>query len=135
MVNPPSKDSLTRETADPKDLKPFMYATTGIPLMFRKLVEAGARKDRLILCAAGGAEIINDGGVFAIGKRNRTILRKIFWKDGTVLAAEDTGGGLARTMTVNLCTGETRIRTRDKDSALWSPGMMTAPLVSPGKEP
>jgi len=123
------------EHSDPKDLKPFMYATTGIPWMFRKLAEAGARKDRLILCAAGGAEIINDAGVFAIGKRNRTILRKIFWKDGSVLAAEDTGGGLARTMTVNLSTGEVKIRTRDKEGALWAPGMKVAPMALPGKEP
>ncbi len=123
------------EHADPKDLKPYLYATTGIPLMFRKLVEAGARKERLILCAAGGAEIINDAGVFAIGKRNRTILRKVFWKDGTIIAAEDTGGGLARTMTVNLSTGEVKIRTRDKDGPLWAPGMKTAPLALPGKAP
>lgn len=122
------------EQADPKELKPFMYATTGIPLLFRKLVEAGCRKDRLVLCAAGGAEIINDAGVFAIGKRNRTILRKIFWKDGTVLAAEDTGGGLARTMTLSLATGEVRIRTRDKDGLLWAPGMKVVPQVQ-GKEP
>ena len=114
------------EQADPKELKPFMYATTGIPLSFRKLAEAGARKDRLIVCAAGGAEIIQDAGVFAIGKRNRTILRKIFWKDGTVLAAEDTGGALARTMTLNLGTGEVKIRTRDKEGLLWAPGMKPA---------
>ncbi|MBP8299339.1 MAG: chemotaxis protein CheD [Planctomycetes bacterium] len=122
------------EQADPKELKPFMYATTGIPLMFRKLAEAGARKDRLIVCAAGGAEIINDAGVFAIGKRNRTILRKIFWKDGTILAAEDTGGGQARTMTLNLSTGEVKLRTRDKEGALWAQGMKTTP-VPQGKEP
>lgn len=114
------------EQADPKELKPFMYATTGIPLLFRKLAEVGARKERLILCAAGGAEIIQDAGVFAIGKRNRTILRKIFWKDGTVLAAEDTGGALARTMTLNLGNGEVKIRTRDKEGLLWAPGMKPA---------
>lgn len=121
------------EHGDPKVLKPYMYATTGIPLMFRKLAEAGARKDRLIVCAAGGAEIINDAGVFAIGKRNRTILRKIFWKDGTILSAEDTGGSLARTMCLNLGNGEVRIRTRDNDSLLWAQGMK--PRVSLGKEP
>ena len=114
------------EQADPKELKPFMYATTGIPLLFRKLAEAGARKERLIVCAAGGAEIIQDAGVFAIGKRNRTILRKIFWKDGTVVAAEDTGGALARTMTLHLASGEVKIRTRDKEGLLWAPGMKPA---------
>ncbi|MCA8966455.1 MAG: chemotaxis protein CheD [Planctomycetes bacterium] len=117
------------EQADPKELKPYMYATTGIPLLFRKLVEAGANKGRLIVCAAGGAEIINDAGVFAIGKRNRTILRKIFWKDGTVIAAEDSGGSAARTMTLSLANGEVKIRTRDKESVLWAPGMKAAPTA------
>lgn len=122
------------EHSDPRELKPYMYATTGIPLLFRKLAEAGARKDRLVVCAAGGAEILNDAGVFAIGKRNRTILRKIFWKDGTILAAEDTGGGLARTMVLCLSNGEVRIRTRDDDGLLWAPGMKDA-KVHHGKEP
>lgn len=122
------------EQADPRELKPFMYATTGIPLLFRRLAEAGARKERLVVCAAGGAEIINDAGVFAIGKRNRTILRKVFWKDGTILAAEDTGGGLARTMTLVLATGDVKIRTRDREALLWAPGMKKAP-VPLGREP
>lgn len=114
------------EQADPEQLKPYMYASTGIPLLFRKLVERGAHQNRLVVCAAGGAEIINDAGVFAIGKRNRTILRKIFWKDGTVIAAEDSGGNSARTMTLHLGNGEVRVRTRDKESVLWTPGMKRA---------
>jgi chemotaxis protein CheD len=113
--------------ADPKDLKINMYATTGIPMMFRRLQEMGCRKDRLVICAAGGAEVINDAGVFAIGKRNRTILRKIFWKDGISIAAEDTGGNQARTMSLVLQTGEVRVKTRDGESALWAPGMVTKP--------
>jgi chemotaxis protein CheD len=113
--------------ADPKDLKINMYATTGIPMMFRRLQEMGCRKDRLIICAAGGAEVINDAGVFAIGKRNRTILRKIFWKDGISIAAEDSGGNQARTMSLVLQTGEVRVKTRDGESTLWAPGMVTKP--------
>lgn len=115
------------DQSEPKDLKPFMYASTGIPLLFRKLTEAGARKERLLVCAAGGAEIINDAGVFAIGKRNRTILRKIFWKDGTVVVAEDTGGTQARTMLLNLVTGEVKVRSKDRECVLWAPGMKVPP--------
>ncbi|MBM4061246.1 MAG: chemotaxis protein CheD [Planctomycetes bacterium] len=119
------------EQADPRQLKPYMFGTTGIPLLFRKLADAGARKERLVVCAAGGAEIIDDAGVFAIGKRNRTILRKIFWKDGTVLAAEDTGGHSARTMLLNLANGEVCIRSRDRESTLWEAGrrVVTAPAA------
>jgi chemotaxis protein CheD len=111
------------EQTGAKDIKPSMYATTGVPLLFRKVSEAGARKERLIVCCAGGAEIIHDAGVFAIGKRNRTMLRKILWKDGTAVAAEDTGGSIPRTMSLNLTTGEVRIKDRDREGPLWAPGM------------
>ncbi len=116
------------EHADPQRLKPFVYATTGIPLLLRKLTEAGAQQNRLVVCAAGGAEILVGAAVMAIGKRNRTILRKILWKMGITLVAEETGGRIARTMILNLKQGDVRIRCRDGDKVLWAPGMkVTAP--------
>ncbi len=120
------------EHADPKALKPYMYATTGIPMLMRKLAEAGALQNRLIVCAAGGAEILEGAASMAIGKRNRTILRKVLWKMGITLAAEDTGGGTARTMTVDLSRGSVSIRSRDNDGLLWAPGMK---LVAAKGEP
>lgn len=113
------------EQSDPKTLKPHMYASTGIPNLLRRLLEAGAVQNRLIVCAAGGAEILEGAAGMAIGKRNRTILRKVLWKVGVQLAAEDTGGSIARTMTLDLGKGEVRIRTREKDGLLWAPGMKT----------
>lgn len=111
------------EQADPKTLKANMYASTGIPNLLRRLLDAGAVQNRLIVCAAGGAEILEGAAGMAIGKRNRTILRKILWKLGVQLAAEDTGGSIARTMTLELGKGDVRIRTREKDGLLWAPGM------------
>ncbi|MGE3175300.1 MAG: chemotaxis protein CheD [Planctomycetota bacterium] len=111
---------------DPGELKVAMYATTGVPALFRKLELLGLRRERAVVCVAGGAEVLNDTAVFAIGQRNRTILRKIFWKDGTRVAAEDTGGNLARTMTIDLATGEVRIKTRAGERVLWSPARVPA---------
>ena len=107
------------EGADPKDLKVNMYATTGIPMMFRRLLELGCRRERLVVCAAGGAEVIHDSGVFAIGKRNRTILRKLFWKNNILLAADDTGGNISRTMSMSLSDGTVTIRTKGTERVLW----------------
>lgn len=98
---------------DPATLKPFMYATTGVALLFRSLVEAGARKSRLVVCAAGAAEIMCESSTFAVGKRNHTMLRKLMWKDGIVLAGEDVGGQIARTMTLDLATGEVTSKGRE----------------------
>lgn len=119
------------EQADPKALKPYMYATTGIPLLWRKLAEAGAQPSRLIVCAAGGAEILEGAATMAIGKRNRTMLRKVLWKMSVTLVAEDTGGGTARTMSVDLSKGIVSIRSREGDSVLWTPGMK--PMVQRGE--
>lgn len=112
MLPQPGEDTVVQ--------KPAMYATSGIPLLFRKLQDLGVKRERLVICAAGGAEVISDSAMFAIGKRNRTIMRKLFWKDNTKVAAEDTGGDQARTMALNLETGEVTIRTRNGERSLWS---------------
>ncbi|MCA8974238.1 MAG: chemotaxis protein CheD [Planctomycetes bacterium] len=112
---------------DPAELKPYMYATTGVALLFRRLADSGAQKARLVVCAAGAAQIMSDNGTFAVGKRNHTMLRKILWKDGTVLAGEDTGGNLARTLSLDLGDGSVRVKTREGTKALWVPLMPSTP--------
>ncbi len=89
---------------------PWMFADSGIPLMFREAYERGAQKSRLRVRAAGGAQIMDDGGVFNIGHRNCIAMRRILWKAGVILAAEDTGGNLARTMRLDLATGRVFLR-------------------------
>jgi chemotaxis protein CheD len=98
---------------------PAMFGDLGIPLLFQKVTEAGARRERLIVCAAGGAEVLADDGHFRIGNRNRTILRKIFWKQNLLLAADDTGGQHSRTMSLKLADGSIQIRAQGKDAPLW----------------
>ena len=113
-----------------------MYGTTGVPLLWKQVLDAGAQKARLIVCVAGGAEILASAQTFAIGKRNFTTLRKIFWRDGTVVAAEDVGGTAPRTMTLDLSTGEVRVRNGDKEKVLWQPGASGAPgRAAPGGKP
>jgi chemotaxis protein CheD len=106
---------------EPSELKPFMYGTTGVAMLFRRVLEGGAQKRRLVVCAAGAAQIMNDSGTFAVGKRNHTMLRKILWKDGVALASEDTGGSHARTMSLDLADGTVRIKSRDDNKVLWKP--------------
>ena len=121
--------------AENEQLKQFMYATTGIPMMLRRLQERGASQSRMVLCAAGGAEILEGAASMAIGKRNRTMLRKVLWKMNLALAAEDTGGSLARTMTLDLATGFVSVRARSSNSVLWQPGQKPAPSLPGGVRP
>lgn len=98
---------------------PCMFADTGVPLLFQKAYEMGAKKERLIVCAAGGAEILADEGHFKIGSRNRTMLRKLFWKNSVLISAEDTGGTHSRTMFLRLADGLVTIKNKNEERTLW----------------
>ena len=53
-----------------------------------------------------GANVQNNGSdSFAIGKRNYLTLKKIFWKNGILIDAEDVGGSHARTMYLDVGSG------------------------------
>ncbi|RNC81443.1 MAG: chemotaxis protein CheD [Phycisphaera sp.] len=105
--------------ADKADGNPAMFADTGIPLLFKKAYELGAKKENLIVCAAGGAEVLVDNGHFKIGSRNRTVLRKIFWKNNVLLSADDTGGNHSRTLHLSLDDGRVAVRNRGTENILW----------------
>ncbi len=89
---------------------PYMYADSGIPLLFREAYRQGAEKRRLQVCMAGGANIMDDQGVFNIGQRNCVAARRIFWKAGILVQGEDTGGKTARTMRLELSSGRRSLR-------------------------
>lgn len=90
---------------------PWMFADLGIPMLFREAYQQGAQKNRLRVCAAGGARVMDESGAFNIGQRNCLALRKILWKAGVMLHAEDTGGVLARTMRFDVGSGRISLRT------------------------
>ena len=98
---------------------PAMFADTGVPLLLNGAYELGAKKHRLIVIAAGGAEVLADDGHFKIGSRNRTILRKLFWKNNILLSADDTGGSISRTMILKMSDGEVTVRSKGKERTLW----------------
>jgi chemotaxis protein CheD len=101
------------------DANPAMFADTGVPQLFKDAYELGAKKERLIVCAAGGAEVIADDGHFKIGSRNRTMLRKLFWKNNILLSADETGGNISRTLSLRINDGTVTIRHKGTDKILW----------------
>ena len=98
---------------------PAMFADIGIPLLFKMAYELGAAKNRLVVCAAGGAEVLADDGHFKVGSRNRTILRKLFWKNDILLIADETGGTISRTLSMAMADGAVTVRTKGKERKLW----------------
>jgi chemotaxis protein CheD len=84
---------------------PYVFADTGIPLLFRRSYELGAAKGRLIVRAAGGAHVLDGEGGFNIGKRNYQAMRRILWKAGVMIHGEATGGTLSRTVRLEVGNG------------------------------
>ena len=67
---------------------------------------------------AGGSSLLDDNGTFNIGKRNYIILRKIFWKNGILIEAEDVGGSLSRTVRLTVSSGRVTVRNRGREVEL-----------------
>ena len=74
--------------------RPAMFADTGVPLLFHRMYDCSCRKSDLVVRVVGGASIHDEMGTFEIGKRNYVVLRKLFWKSGVAIRAEEVGGGV-----------------------------------------
>jgi chemotaxis protein CheD len=103
---------LPESSLDPAkaEKNPFMFADTGIPSLFRTAYQLGADKRRLIVSVAGGAQMMDPQGAFNIGKRNCLAMRKILWKAGVMVQAEETGGMTSRTIRLEVGTGRALLR-------------------------
>jgi len=90
---------------------PWMFADTGIPLLFKEAYKLGAEKHRMQVKVMGGAQILDDSGYFNIGKRNYMVLRKIFWTNNVLIQAEDIGGNVNRTVSIEISSGKVWVKT------------------------
>ncbi|RKY55352.1 MAG: chemotaxis protein CheD [Candidatus Neomarinimicrobiota bacterium] len=112
---------LPLSTINPEKAKqnPCMFVDTGVPHFFRQLYKAGAIKKRIVVKVAGGANVQNNGNDrFAIGKRNYIVLKKLFWRNGVLIEAEDVGGSVARTMHLQVATGKVLIASNGQTREL-----------------
>ncbi len=90
---------------------PYMFADTGVPLLFKDCYRLGAVKERLIVKAVGGAQVLDPNGMFNIGKRNILAMRKLFWQNGVTMGATALGGTVNRTISLEMSTGSVLLKT------------------------
>lgn len=98
--------------------QPAMFVDTGVPRLFREAYKLGAVKERMIVKVAGGAAVQGGSDMFEIGKRNLIALRKILWKNGVMVKAQDVGGSCSRTVTLDVATGGVTLRIDGVDKPL-----------------
>ncbi|MGB8931999.1 MAG: chemotaxis protein CheD [Anaeromyxobacteraceae bacterium] len=90
---------------------PGSFADTGIPLLFERMYMLGAKKRDLVVKVAGGGSFHGAIDTFDIGRRNYTMMRKIFWKNQVLIASEDIGGNRSRTARLFVDTGQVTIQS------------------------
>lgn len=91
--------------------EPCMFVDTGIPVLLQRVFDAGLKKSRALVRVAGAARVAGAGEMFRIGERNCAVLRKILWKNGIFISAEDVGGTITRTIRLEIGTGKFTVKT------------------------
>ena len=100
---------------DSASSSPFKYADTGFGVLFDKLQSLGVNKSRVEVKLAGGAQKSTAGNdSFNIGKRNYAAIRKTLWKKGLLIAAQDVGGNIPRTIYFSITNGAIKIKSQGK---------------------
>jgi putative nucleotidyltransferase with HDIG domain len=92
--------------------QPEKYATTGLPIFIKALLEAGASRGSMQASIAGGALIDPIGEldfILDIGGRISEIVEEILRREGISVVNTETGGFFACRLSLNLQTWESRI--------------------------
>lgn len=103
------------------DSNVFKTADSGIRETLRKMYAFGARRERIVCKIAGGAKMFEmkmTGGLGCIGERNIQMVKTVMAQEGLRISGEDTGANHARTMLVDVATGQVKIRIVGKSERI-----------------
>ena len=108
--------ALPDSSIDPEKAKkqPGYFADSGLPLMIEEMKRRGSVRANVRVKLAGGAAVMDAKGIFDIGKRNLLATKRILWSSSLGAIAEDTGGDISRTVSVNARDGETLISSGNR---------------------
>lgn len=98
--------------------RPAMFVDTGLPKLLTELFQRGMQRNRAVIKVAGAANVLDHQDLFKIGERNYTVLRKILWKNSMLIAGEDVGGHVSRTVRLEIATGRFVVRSSGKEVEL-----------------
>lgn len=96
---------------------PAKFADTGIPLLLSKVVEAGARRERIVAKAVGGAQMFASPGglsVLDIGTRNARAALQALDSLKIHVVSSDLGGTNGRTAHFKLADGSLIVKCLGK---------------------
>lgn len=97
---------------------PGYFADTAIPALMDLMRQRGAAANtkKLIIKLTGGANVMDKNNTFNIGKRNVLAIRKGLWAKRMGSVAEEVGGSISRTVTVNTDDGKVMIASPGRET-------------------
>lgn len=100
-----------RPESSDSNSSPSYYASTGIPLFIRRLLQKGCRKNDLKINIYGGANAAQQKDYFNIGKRNLAAVEAILERYGINYTLVDVGGRISRTLIMDVSSGSVKVNT------------------------
>jgi chemotaxis protein CheD len=97
---------------------PGYFADTGLALMIEEMKACGALRAHVWIKLAGGASVMDDRGIFDIGRRNVLAIKKHLWKSSLGPIAEDVGGTISRTVSLAVGSGEVTVSSSNRQWTL-----------------
>lgn len=98
---------------------PTFFVDLGLRMLLQAVADLGADRKKLRLTVAGAANMTaSTTDIFQIANRNLTVFRKTLWQEGLLVAGEDVGGVIPRTMTLQLDSGQTVIESQGQRHVL-----------------
>jgi chemotaxis protein CheD len=95
---------------------PAMFVDTGVPRLFHAVYNLGGDRRRVVVKVAGGAQLLDEHGVFDIGKRNLEAFTALQAYNGYAAQAQNVGGMSSRTLRLDLTTGDVTIKSAGFDT-------------------
>lgn len=102
---------LSKSNLEKASVNPYMFIDSGVSAFLKILFDMGAQRKSLVAKVAGGAQIMDDKGLFNIGERNNTVVKKMLWKNNILISGEEVGGGIPRTLSLELSSGRTFLKS------------------------
>jgi chemotaxis protein CheD len=98
--------------------QPAMFVDTGIPLLIQSACQLRADRQRLTVCVAGGAQIMDSTGYFNIGRRTCDMVARVLQELGLRVLVEHVGGLVTRSLYLDIATGEVRLKISGQSQEL-----------------
>lgn len=104
----------SREDLERSKTEPARFADAGTLALLQGMFDLGARRKHMVATLVGAATQLDTSGFFRIGERNRVAVRRVLWKNGILVADEDVGGPIPRSVFLDVGTGRVVVKSAGK---------------------